>query len=135
MNNNTNKHLVFVYGTLREGHGNNRLIPQDVTGEDATTDDDFVMTAYSGFPAVYLPQHEDEGTIITGEVYEVDDATLERLDNLEGHPDWYKREQVDVTIRHRRVTAWIYIMQGERQGPVIKSGDYNSWTRTSFANS
>ena len=127
MNNNTNKHLVFVYGTLREGHGNNRLIPQDVTGEDATTDDDFVMTAYSGFPAVYLPQHEDEGTIITGEVYEVDDATLERLDGLEGHPHWYKRQQVLVRMENGRSGyAWIYIMQGERQGPVIESGDYNN---------
>lgn len=135
---NTNKHHVFVYGTLRKGHGNNRLLPEDTFIGTATTEDGYVMTAYSGFPAVYFPTYEDgdEGTIITGELYEVDDATLERLDGLEGHPRWYRREQVNVMVDGDDpslgfTSAWIYIMQGERQGPVIESGDYNNQHATS----
>ncbi|HJL14439.1 MAG TPA: gamma-glutamylcyclotransferase family protein, partial [Sandaracinaceae bacterium LLY-WYZ-13_1] len=35
-------------------------------------------------------------TRVVGEVYEVDGATLERLDRLEGHPGFYRRRQVEL---------------------------------------
>ena len=61
---------------------------------------------------------------VTGEVYSVDDATLRRLDELEGHPDAYKREQAEVVLQGgTELTAWIYLCDTPR-GDLIESGDF-----------
>ena len=50
---------------------------------------------------------------IMGEVYEVDKLTLNDLDMLEGHPNWYKRELIlvsYVSLKGKMVNekAWLY---------------------------
>ncbi len=32
------------------------------------------------------------------EVYSVDAETLARIDNLEGHPQWYRRDSISITL-------------------------------------
>lgn len=58
-------------------------------------------------------------------MYEVDDETLRILDQIEGHPDWYRRKQVYVfCVNKRKVyTAWVYFFHCP-QGEKIPSGDY-----------
>lgn len=61
---------------------------------------------------------------VTGEVYAIDDATLRRLDQLEGHPDAYKREQAAVVLQDgTELSAWIYFCDTP-QGDLIESGDF-----------
>lgn len=98
---------VFVYGTLKSGFSNNILIttnPQNKhLGDDVL--EGFQMYNLGVFPIVF---HSEENTdIIRGEVWEVEDSTLNRLDILEGHPTFYKRELVDTAYGK----AWIYIFQ------------------------
>eukprot|EP00966_Prymnesium_polylepis_P057547 1332567-Prymnesium_polylepis.1 len=89
-------HRVFVYGTLMTGYGNNGRIQPKKDGEvsrclgRALTMEKYTMTA-SGIPFV----DPDKPTCrIHGEVWEVDDAVLERTDALEGHPNWYFRHPI-----------------------------------------
>ena len=35
---------------------------------------------------------------VIGEIYDVDDAFLEWLDNFEGHPDMYVREEIKINV-------------------------------------
>jgi len=111
---------VVVYGSLKRGFGNHRLLETaEFVGPCV-----FRGTMYSlgGFPAVSL--HGD--TQIVGELYDVDDATLSRLDGLEGfrghgERNWYEREKIETN----KGPAWVYTQDADQQlssYPIVKSG-------------
>lgn len=98
--------LVAVYGTLKQGRGNHALMrDSQLIGETRLAG--FIMYSAGGFPVVYRNIAES----ITIEVYEVDPQVVKlNLDPLEGHPNWYKREEVETSLGR----AWLYIMQGDQ---------------------
>lgn len=115
---------VFVYGSLREGFGNHDLIKGSNFMGDAKTLPEFTMLGLGGFPGLV---HSGE-TIIVGELYEVDMATLADLDRLEGHPDFYQRAPFSVEdsngIFHE---AFIYVLPTvwmDGGSLIIQSGDW-----------
>lgn len=102
--------LVFVYGSLLSGFGNHRRLEAGNAKLVATgrTTERFVMHDMGAFPAC-VP--DDAGGQILGELYEVDAATLQSLDSLEGYhpelgPGLYDRITVDVD----GVPALMYVM-------------------------
>lgn len=112
-------HIVFVYGTLRKGFGNNVLLDESDFLGDAIT-----VGAYSmyeqGIPYV-SPIGEQR---IYGEVYSVGGDTLAQLDSLEGHPDWYNRRQIAVLLESgETIQAWLYFMPNA-DGNYVETGDY-----------
>lgn len=94
-------HRVLVYGSLKQGFGNHRLL-EHVPCLDNNVTFTGTMKSLGGYPCV--TQHGS--TVITGELYEVDDATLQRLDQLEGHPHYYERKIVETSAG----PAWIYLI-------------------------
>lgn len=80
---------VFVYGTLKKGHGNNRVLGNSTfLGEAITCADGFFMYTNGGFPYVL----RNGSFFIKGELYEVtSDEVLRGLDRLEGYPSHYDR--------------------------------------------
>ncbi len=113
---------VFVYGTLRKGWGNHRLL-RHLNGVPAVTENHYSLYARR-IPFV----HKNPVSPIVGEVYEVDERTLESLDRLEGHPRWYVREEVPVVLETGEVTsAWLYFNDSE-DGQLIESGDFADYT-------
>ena len=50
---------------------------------------------------------------IFGEVYEIDNNTLERLDYLEGYPTLYYRETIEVILNNKIIEATIYFKNEE----------------------
>jgi gamma-glutamylaminecyclotransferase len=126
--------LVFVYGSLRRGLHNHRLLT-DYNSEFVdlarTEGDTWTMTEYcASFPAVY-----DGGTEkIFGEIYGVSAECLAHLDTLEGHPLWYRRTECRFTTKENGVLhAFIYVMNGvpEPRHQVIRNGARGtaSWNR------
>lgn len=125
-------HKVACYGTLRKNCGNHRLLDGATfigTGRTKGT-----MYKYcSGFPAISLEGKED-GVVV--EVYEVNDAQLLRLDQLEGYhgngaPNFYDRSLVSVKLDKQfdggLDPVWIYHIEGadmKERAPVIESGDW-----------
>jgi gamma-glutamylaminecyclotransferase len=83
---------VFVYGTLRAGERNHRLLEGAEFVGQARTAPCFRMVDLGSFPAIV----GDGSTPIEGEVYDVDDAMLARLDELEGHPRFYTRTRIEL---------------------------------------
>jgi len=101
--------LVFVYGTLKSGFNNNILLSDSKLVGPGVTDDMYVMYE-DGIPYVSKSSKQSQ---ISGEIYLVDGHTLEDLDMLEGHPQWYKREKTKVTYFNTEgelITdyAWLY---------------------------
>jgi gamma-glutamylcyclotransferase (GGCT)/AIG2-like uncharacterized protein YtfP len=114
--------LLFVYGTLRRGHGNHRLVAGCFVAE-AVTVEPFAMDGV-GVPKCHrTARHPAWLRPVVGELMRVDAPTLKRVDRLEGHPDWYRRERVQVVRRDLHVpggfvstvaeTAWMYVMRGK----------------------
>eukprot|EP00966_Prymnesium_polylepis_P235766 5452490-Prymnesium_polylepis.1 len=96
----THPHLVLVYGTLMTGLGNHHKLDAGdgraaLVGRGVTESKHTMYAA--GVPFVH-PDIAAGGANIHGEVWAVDAPTLERMDGLEGHPDWYFRMTVNVLM-------------------------------------
>jgi gamma-glutamylcyclotransferase (GGCT)/AIG2-like uncharacterized protein YtfP len=105
-------HRVFVYGTLRRGHRNHFLLETSNFIAEAATLRAYWMITTGVFPVVLDAVPADFGfppLAIAGEIYHVDDATLEQLDRLEAKGRAYDRKVTDVYEGGRKVQAYIYI--------------------------
>jgi len=103
------KHIVFCYGTLKQGHGNHRLLTNAKFLGEAKTPAKYTMYSTGGFPAV-VPEGD---TVISGEIYEVTEEEFARLDMLEGYPSMYTRKQIK--LQDSDETPWIYLWQYETE--------------------
>lgn len=103
-------HMVFVYGSLKRGFGNHKLLEgSKFYGITETVQHNFRMHSLHGsFPAVTVAT--DDSFAIIGELYEVDSATMKLLDMLEGNGSMYTRQIVSVYNGSEVVEAWIYLM-------------------------
>jgi gamma-glutamylaminecyclotransferase len=102
-------HRVFVYGSLKRGRYNNDLLRESrFIGERNTHDETWIMRSLGGFPGVVKEHHGALSASICGELYEVDDNTLARLDRLEGNGHFYNRELV--RLRDESEPAWMYVL-------------------------
>lgn len=100
---------VFVYGTLKKNHGNHILLENEQFLGNAVTEENFLLLE-AGLPFVVDDTNHECSVPIHGEVYNVIDDVLNDLDQLEGHPHFYKRELVYVRINEEQVAAWIYFI-------------------------
>ena len=88
---------VFVYGTLKQGFGNNILLKDAKYLGKAKSVSKWDMIG-ENMPFPYLLERNDEGMQIEGEVYEVDRETSDRLDQLEGIPHHYRKSYMYVSF-------------------------------------
>lgn len=104
-----NRHIVAVYGTLKRGHGNHRLLSNAKFLGTGHTQNRYPMFG-DGIP--FLVNKPNVGNWIVVEAYEVSTKELQALDRLEQHPHWYERVQLPVTIvgytGTLSLTAWVY---------------------------
>lgn len=110
--------LLFVYGTLKKGHGNHSLIAH-CAGEGNDEAPGMLFGAI-GAPTVKPSANADDW--VKGEVYVVADLeTLNRVDSLEGHPSGYTRTKI--RLRSGR-EAHIYYYHHRPYGKRIESGEW-----------
>ncbi len=122
------KHLVFVYGTLRSGGAgamatrfpNSKFIAEaKVSG---------VLYDLGPFPGLLL---DESRSLVMGEVYEIDEETLTKLDEFEATSN-YLRKQVDITFGNERVSCWTYEPNPDFYSlrTLITSGDWLKYSTT-----
>ncbi len=116
---------VFVYGTLRKGMGNHRLLEGSGFIGMGETVEQYGMYVLPG-RIPYVKRRSGMKAVIVGEVYEVDEDTLRRIDRLEGHPDFYRRRLVPVMLNtEEKIRAWLYFLADEdREGDLFIGGNY-----------
>jgi gamma-glutamylaminecyclotransferase len=102
-------HLVFVYGTLKRGQHNHRLLAKSAYISTATTTGRWRMLD-GGYPVVLPERHKSGAGKIRGELYVIDDQTLAALDHLEGNGLLYLRRKVPVVTDGGAIhQAWMYV--------------------------
>lgn len=125
-------YLLFVYGTLMEGYNNHRLI-QEANGRKIGSG--YTKLKYSMvMPSFPIALRNPRLYPIKGELFEV--ATLDRIDRLEGHPQWYKRYQIKVIVDGAEHTAWMYF-QSRNESPsltILEDGDWAKHRAAALAN-
>ena len=115
---------VFVYGTLKKGHGNNYLLQEAEYLGKAITYKRFRLFDV-GFP--YAVPSKD-GARIRGEVYKVNPEIMQALDWLEGFPTHYKRQIIKVELENGEVIeAWIYYTKEPRGDEIQPINDIVEW--------
>ena len=123
-----NKHLVFVYGTLRRGGGRAMSVrfPNSKFIADAQVSGG--LYDLGAYPGLLL---DGSNSLVVGEVYEVDDETLNELDEFEASSH-YRRKQVEISLGARRGVCWTYEPDLEFYSPrtLITSGDWVEYAKT-----
>lgn len=117
MSTSKNRTRIFVYGTLKQGHGNHEYYLAETDGVEflgrCYISGDYRMFSNGAFPFVTKGDNPDADNPIVGEVYAVNEDVLLSLDILEGHPDWYIREKIQTPWKK----AWAYFMPDKGQFP------------------
>lgn len=126
------KRNICCYGSLRKNHGNWRYIlsesPQLST---EVVNIPFKMISMGGFPGlVPSPENHD----ITIEIFEVDEPTYQRVENLEGYPNFYQKALIPTSLGELE----IYVLMGARYQSgydVVENGDWNTHLKPYYAES
>lgn len=115
---------IFTYGSLMRGEFNNLMLD---CGENkfiskGITKREFELYDMGSFPGIVT----GGSNAIVGEVWDICQITLTRLDILESHPDFYKRERIVLQGGEKVQT---YILNKEHLDSfckIIKSGDWKN---------
>lgn len=113
------RHAVFVYGTLRRGGCYHETLAGSRFLKKVRTEPEYTLIDLGAYPGM-LPSGN---TSVAGEIYEVDDEVLRRLDELEECPDLFIRARVALLGQD---AVWGYLYRGgvETEIPCITSGDW-----------
>lgn len=100
---------IAVYGTLRHGNGNyyHYLYDAKYIGQGQTKDKYPLLI--EGLP--YVVDKKGTGHNVTVDVFRVTDEQLRDIDDLEGHPHWYCRKEIPISVgvkKKRTIKCWIY---------------------------
>ena len=116
-NTSSNKHRVFVYGTLIRGARNSDVMLRArlISRLAFTKEKSFFMLQFqsSTDQGKYSPGVFENGNCrIKGQLYEVSDQLLRKLDKIEKNGVRYDRKIVHMSDNS---LAWMYIMKKENQ--------------------
>ena len=122
------KHLVFVYGTLRRGGV--RAMPEIFPGSKLVGGAKVRGSLYDlgAYPGLLL---DEAGAQVAGEVYEIDEEILNGLDEIEAS-SYYVRRRVEVSVGDDEMTCWVYEPNPELYDlrTLIASGDWIEYAKT-----
>ncbi|CAL7950664.1 unnamed protein product [Xylocopa violacea] len=140
-------HRVFVYGTLKRGEPNHSLIQDAANGYSKFLGIGRTVTPYplviaTRYNIPFLLKKPGFGHCVFGEVYDVDTKMLNKLDELEEHPAFYKRSEEDILYAPESkakstdnfeevstlIKVWIYFL------PKFKASLLESPMYTSYSN-
>lgn len=101
------KFLVLVYGSLKKGYRLSRYMERSRFIGPARTAPNYRLVDLGPYPAiVHAPP--GAGREVDGELYEVDEESLRLLDRVEGVPDLYDRQPIDVQGVAGTVFGYVY---------------------------
>jgi gamma-glutamylaminecyclotransferase len=109
--------VLFLYGTLKRGQKNHRLLAAQRFVGDAATEPRYRLYDLGQYPGMVADTAN--GLAVAGELWEVDDGCLAELDEFEGVPELYVRQRVALQGTAGPVESYLYnraIPPGARSG-------------------
>lgn len=124
----SNKKIVCTYGSLRQNHGNWRHILNCDPIKTEEVEIPFRMISLGSFPGL-IPS--DDLNKITIELYEVNQATYNRIEQLEGWPSFYQKALITTSLGENE----IYVLESPRYQSgydAVESGDWNEFYKRRY---
>jgi len=104
--------LLFVYGTLKRGERNHRLLAgQEFVGDGLTAPR---YRLYDRGPYPCLVEAPTDGEAVRGEIWRIESRLFSVLDELEGAPHLFKR--TEIALSHFSDVVWGYLYQRDVRG-------------------
>ncbi len=107
---------IFVYGTLMRGEKAAQMLAEGNYIGDYVLND-YAMYDLGAFPGI----REKAGEKVFGEVFEIPESLIPRLDSYEGEGYLYRRAAVSVENENSsldNVLAYVYL--GECEGKIVR---------------
>lgn len=97
---------LFVYGTLKRGHGNNGLLAGEEFVKEAETAPAYKIFS-NGYYPVLVPA--EDGVSVKGEIWNVtNESRLRRIDSMEIGAG-YKRDTIKMADKEEGVEGYIFL--------------------------
>jgi len=108
--------LMFIYGTLKRSERNHSVI-SGLNGKFITTTEtvDKYPMVLEREPFPYLFEEPGIGERISGEIFDIPEKHLNRLDQFEGSPELYYRGTVVVTLNGENALVGVYFASHKRR--------------------
>lgn len=97
--------FLFTYGTLKRGLRNSVLLAGSNFVKETVTKPLYKLYDCGPYPCLV---EAEKGKSVRGEIYEIDAATLARLDRLEGIPFLYDRKVIKLENFPFETIAYFY---------------------------
>ncbi len=103
-------HLVFVFGTLKQGFPNHHTIAQQTLLGEYETEQPYPLYLVGERHSPWMLDQPGEGMKVRGQVFKVDEQCLATLDELERiHArDGYRRQEIKVSSQQGSVKLTVY---------------------------
>lgn len=96
---------LFIYGTLKRGERNHRLLRDQFFLGEVQTAPAYRLYRCGSYPGLV---RSASGLAIQGELWQVDEPALERLDQYEGVPTLFAREPIQLQGVELPVLAYFW---------------------------
>lgn len=115
--------FLFVYGSLLSSNSHHYLLKGcQFVGKAILYN--FGLYRVSWYPAI-VPK---ENSKVLGEVYDVDENTLRKIDEFEDEGKLYKRQEVEVMLDSgQTINAWAYVYLLDVDGKNYMPFDRQPW--------
>jgi gamma-glutamylcyclotransferase (GGCT)/AIG2-like uncharacterized protein YtfP len=125
------KVYLFVYGSLKKGFPNNDILSQAKYISKAKTISKFAMYKEINENYPYIIRDSYCGQNIEGEVYQITRKDLlEKIDAFEGAPDYFKRIDIMIKTRNKKIKAKTYVLSAPKV-PINKE-QLSSWNNNTI---
>jgi gamma-glutamylcyclotransferase (GGCT)/AIG2-like uncharacterized protein YtfP len=105
----SSSHLIFIYGTLLPGECRHHVLRHEQFVSAARTQSLYRLVDCGSYPGLIT---SESGNGIRGEVWRVQQETLERLDRIEGVAEGlYSRQLVELEFPHLEEPVETYFYQ------------------------
>lgn len=115
---------IFTYGTLKRGFPNHHLLDDAIFVSNAITCEKYQMYPCTNekFPFLIKSQKVQQ---IKGEVFKTNSKELlEDLDDLEGYPNLYLKEFIDVQLDNKEIIKALIYVKNEKT--YLNAVDYSN---------
>ncbi|KAJ6643203.1 putative gamma-glutamylcyclotransferase [Pseudolycoriella hygida] len=107
---------VFVYGTLKKNQPNHYWLTNKNNGaasflSNGTTKIRYPLVISTRYNIPFLLNKPGIGRNIKGEIYEINDEMLTKLDILEDYPELYDRQIEPIETDSGLVHCWVYLLR------------------------
>ena len=101
---------IFCYGTLKRGYRAHNFLEDNnaIFLKEASTHHRYHLYKLGWFPGMVIDECVNGG--VQGELYEVTDDCLERLDLYEGAPNLFRREEIELEDGDK-VISYLYMRE------------------------